>query len=204
VKQTTLIVPGYLGSGPAHWQSWLERQLPDARRVDGIDWNAPNVTRWASAIGQAIDRARHPVWLVAHSFGCLASVLAASIRPGRVAGALLVAPADPVRFSDLGLYSSSGNAQNIAHHFRDIRLDCPGLVVASANYPWINFSTSAYWAQRWGCRLLSLGHAGHINVDSGYGPWPAGLQLLRDMQTGHGAFLVGSIDIQDRLVQCVS
>ncbi|PKO36149.1 MAG: hypothetical protein CVU33_19940 [Betaproteobacteria bacterium HGW-Betaproteobacteria-6] len=36
MKQTVLIVPGYLGSGPAHWQSWMERQLPATRRVAGI------------------------------------------------------------------------------------------------------------------------------------------------------------------------
>jgi hypothetical protein len=200
VKQTTLIVPGYLGSGPAHWQSWFERQLPDARRVDGIDWNAPNVTRWAGAVGNAIDRVRHPVWLVAHSFGCLASVLAASIRPGRVAGALLVAPADPARFSDIGLCSSSGGSQNIGHRFRDIRMDCPGLVVASSNDSWMNFSTAAYWAQRWGCRLVNLGHAGHINTDSGYGPWPTGLQLLRGMQAGHGSFLLGALNTHRSLL----
>lgn len=31
--QTTLIVPGLDDSEPGHWQSWLEKQLPDARRV---------------------------------------------------------------------------------------------------------------------------------------------------------------------------
>ena len=39
----------------------------------------------------AIDRAPGPVWLVAHSFGCLASVVAAADRPERVAGLMLVA-----------------------------------------------------------------------------------------------------------------
>ena len=38
---TVLIVPGYHGSGPDHWQSWLETQVPEARRVSGIDWEQP-------------------------------------------------------------------------------------------------------------------------------------------------------------------
>lgn len=49
MQQTTLIMPGYQGSGPAHWQSWFETQLPDARRIAGIDRNAPVASIWFSA-----------------------------------------------------------------------------------------------------------------------------------------------------------
>lgn len=194
MKQTTLIVPGYQGSGPGHWQSWFETQLPDVRRVGGIDWNTPSLAHWAAAVGDAIDQIGHPVWLVAHSFGCLASVLAAARRPGRLAGALLVAPADPERFAEGGFRPPSATAQSIARWLLTVRLDCPSLVVASTNDPWMNFSSAAYWAQRWGSRLLSLAAAGHINVDSGYGPWPAGLDLLRDMQAMQGSFLLGAVE----------
>ena len=85
MQHTTLIVPGFHGSGPTHWQSWFEAHLPDARRVIGIDWEAPVLARWAGAVRDAIDRAPGPVWVVAHSFGCLASVVAAADRPERVA-----------------------------------------------------------------------------------------------------------------------
>ena len=36
-----LIVPGFHGSGEAHWQTWLEQELPNADRVRGIDWESP-------------------------------------------------------------------------------------------------------------------------------------------------------------------
>ena len=98
MRCTVLIVPGFHGSGPDHWQSWLERQLPESRRVSGIDWEAPVLARWAAEVRREIDAAASAVWLVAHSFGCLASVVAAADRPEKVAGALLVAPADPARF----------------------------------------------------------------------------------------------------------
>lgn len=192
MKQPILIVPGYLGSGPAHWQTWLESQLPEAQRVDGIDWQTPQLGRWAGSVGAAIDRAGAPVWLVAHSFGCLASVLAAAIRPARVAGALLVAPADPERFADAGFRGPV--AASVARWLYETRLACPGLLVASANDPWMNFASAAYWAERWGCRLHCLGAAGHINADAGYGPWPEGLALLRAMQASGTGFLVGEVD----------
>jgi len=191
MKQPVLILPGYLGSGPAHWQSWLERQLPEARRVEGIDWQAPQLGRWAGRVGDAIDRADGPVWLVAHSFGCLAGVVAASIRPERVVGALLVAPADPERFAEAGFRKRDEGS--IARWLYDTRLACPSLVVASTNDPWMNFASAAYWADRWGSRLHCLGAVGHINVDSGFGPWPDGLAMLRAMQAAQGSFLVGEL-----------
>ena len=95
---STLIVPGLHGSGPAHWQSWLEALLPDARRVHQDDWSCPALPAWAERVTAEIDHAHGPVLLVAHSFGCLASVVAAARRPQRVAGLLLVAPADPDKF----------------------------------------------------------------------------------------------------------
>jgi len=191
VKQSVLIVPGYLGSGPAHWQSWFERQLPGARRVAGIDWQRPALGRWAGLVGEAIDRADGPVWLVAHSFGCLAAVIAASIRPEQVAGALLVAPADPERFADEGFRSR--DECSVARWLYDVRLPCPSLLLASTNDPWMNFASAAYWAERWGSRLHCLGAAGHVNVDSGFGPWPDGLAMLQAMQAAQGSFLVGEL-----------
>ena len=204
MKQTTLIVPGYLGSEEAHWQSWLERQLPDAQRVRGIDWNVPNIGRWSTAVGDAIDRAVRPLWLVDHSFGCLASVLAAATRPGRIAGALLVAPADPDRFTSQGLRNSSNLESGIASLFENILIDYPALAVVSTNDPWISVSTATHWAQRWGCRLASQGAAGHINVSSGYGPWPECLDFLRDMQASQGSCLLGEIDSPRSLIPAIN
>ena len=34
-----LIVPGWQGSGPDHWQSRWERSLSTARRVQQADWD---------------------------------------------------------------------------------------------------------------------------------------------------------------------
>ena len=43
-------------------------------------------------------------------------------------------------------------------------------------------------AQSWGSELVEAGDAGHINVDSGHGPWPDGLlrfgMLLKRLEPG--------------------
>lgn len=166
---TVLIVPGLHGSGPTHWQSWFEQQLPGARRVVQDDWERPCLSDWAKRVGEIVDSEPEPVWIVAHSFGCLASVTAAFVRPERIRGALLVAPADPQRFHEPAALLEE-------------RLAFPSLVVASTNDPWVRADVAAHWAGQWGSEHLNIGPAGHINVDAGFGPWPQGLELFNQLR----------------------
>jgi predicted alpha/beta hydrolase family esterase len=53
--------------------------------------------------------------------------------------------------------------------------------VASENDPYGTLQFAKQTARAWKSRLVNAGHAGHINVDSGHGPWPAGAQLLRGL-----------------------
>lgn len=195
MRHTTLIVPGFHGSGPEHWQSWLEAEEPGARRVGGIDWETPILARWAGEVRRAIDDAPSAVWLVAHSFGCLAGVVAAADRLEKVAGALLVAPADPQRFTPFGLRHEDlpAEADSLASWLPREPLGFPSIVVASSNDPWVKLLVAAYWADRWGSRLLNIGPAGHINAEAGFGPWPEGLRLLRTMQAAHDGLPLGTI-----------
>ncbi|HNL96361.1 MAG TPA: alpha/beta hydrolase [Accumulibacter sp.] len=158
----TLIIPGLHNSGPTHWQSWFEERLPAARRVHQADWERPVLSVWAEQVRTAIDTSVGDVWLVAHSFGCLAAVTAGFDRPGRIRGALLVAPADPDRFG-------------IAKVLLEERLEFPSILVASSNDPWVSASAAEYWAAQWDSKFINVGDLGHINVDSGHGPWPQGL-----------------------------
>lgn len=194
MRHTTLIVPGFHGSGTDHWQSWLQEQLPDARRVTGIDWELPVLARWAGAVRREIDESAHAVWIVAHSFGCLASVVAAADRPERVAGALLVAPADPARFGPLGLCGDgSSHTEDLGPWLPQGQLGFPCAVIASTNDPWVRLTVAAYWADRWGSRFINIGAAGHINVESGFGAWPYCLELLQGMQQAHEDLPLGAI-----------
>lgn len=186
MHRTTLILPGYHGSGPAHWQTWMQERLPGARRVTGIDWEAPILSRWAKAVRRSILESSEPVWLVAHSFGCLTAVSAGTGLAGRIAGALLVAPADPQRFSPRGVRAGTrrNSRRSLAADLPFTPLPFPSLVVASRNDPWMRLETVEHWAGLWGSAVIDIGEAGHINVDSGFGPWPQGLALLRALQSG--------------------
>ena len=98
VMDTTLIVPGLNGSGPGHWQTWFERQLPGCIRVVQSDWNDAHLPRWSAKLRRELNRAPGRIWIVAHSFGCLATVQAAFDYRERIHGVMLVAPADPELF----------------------------------------------------------------------------------------------------------
>jgi predicted alpha/beta hydrolase family esterase len=165
---TTLIVPGLNSSGSAHWQTWFEAQIPDAIRVIQADWKRANLPEWASRVRREISRRQGPILIAAHSFGALAAVQAADDYRERIAGALLVAPADPDKFGVTDALPAG-------------RVGFPVTIVASSNDPWLSLDRAVALAVRWGANLVDLGQAGHINAESGYGPWPFGLALLRQL-----------------------
>lgn len=180
-----LIVPGLYGSELHHWQTWLERKLPKAIRVEQPDWDNPMLTQWTATIMRYLDHYPGKFYLIAHSFGCLASVAAAVQRPERIAGAMLVAMADPQGFNTQGFRLGQpyiAATGSIASHLPKKPLGFPSVVVASTNDPWMSLENAQLWAERWESHLINLGDAGHINVASGYGPWPQGLEIFAHLQ----------------------
>lgn len=180
VRPRILLLPGLYDSGPDHWQSHWERTLgpSQAVRVQQRDWASPDCAEWVHTLDAAIAAASAPVVLVAHSTACLlvahwaqAASLAQLLR---VRGALLVAPSDPLGPSYPA--SPSGFAPVPL-----VPLPFPTVAVASRTDEYVAFDTAAAWALAWGSRLVDLGHAGHINADAGYGPWPEGLALAQSL-----------------------
>ena len=167
---TTLVVPGLNGSGVDHWQTWLERQIPDAVRVVQRDWNEPDLPQWSARLRREIDRAPGRIWIVGHSFGCLAAVQATSDYRERIAGLMLVAPA-----------RSRKILRARCHHrvalLRFLRWWLPAPMILGCH-----FATPPHWADAWGAEVINVGAAGHINVRAGFGPWPRGLDIYRTLR----------------------
>jgi predicted alpha/beta hydrolase family esterase len=98
--------------------------------------------------------------VVAHSFGVLALARHLALEPGSpIAAALLVAPADPDRF---------GIAELLPACTRPLR----STMVLSRTDPWLGMAAGKRWATRWGCHVVDLGDAGHVNVASGFRTLP--------------------------------
>ncbi|GAB2180667.1 alpha/beta hydrolase [Denitratisoma sp. agr-D3] len=180
----TLIVPGLGGSGPDHWQSWWQALEPEAVRVEQEAWDQPELSRWSQQVSHTLEQQSRPVWIVAHSFGVLASAHAAARLPHKVAGAFWVAPADPEKFG-------------LSAQVPDEALPFPSLLVASSNDPWLKLMNAGYLAARWGSHLVNLGEVGHINPASGFGPWIEGRNLFLRFVRSHEGIFSGEIPIRD-------
>lgn len=164
-----LIVPGRGNSGAGHWQSFVESGFSGAQRVNQTNWETPLLDDWARTIDRAVRALDQRPLLVAHSFGCLAAAHAQLTLATPVGATLFVAPADPRRF---GLARSDFVQA----------LDRPGFMIVSENDPWLSFKAAKALAGDWQIDYLSLGAAGHINVDSGHGRWHFGESIIDSMR----------------------
>ncbi|MGE8397585.1 MAG: RBBP9/YdeN family alpha/beta hydrolase [Comamonas sp.] len=166
-----IIVPGWRNSGAAHWQSLWAQSLPHAERVVQDDWLTPKREDWVRTLEAQILSRPEPAIIVAHSLGCIATSHVSAQAAAHIQSALLVAPADPERRAHLADFAP------VPHH----RLPYRSVLVASSNDPYCPIRLAGAYARAWGSEFVRLQNAGHINVESGHGPWPLGRALLQSL-----------------------
>lgn len=120
-----------------------------------------------------------PAVLVAHSLGChlVAAWATHSRHIDRVCGAWLVAPPDldaPERLDTLPPQLHGWIK------VPRVRLPFDACVLASSTDSYSSLARAERLAQDWGASFVDLGPQGHVNEDSGHGPWPEGWSLLQD------------------------
>ena len=175
MSSRVLTLPGWLNSGPDHWQSRWERLYGD-QRVEQHDWDTPRRGDWMARLEEVLLQDERPALLVAHSLGCILTAwwAAHTRHAAKVRGALLVAPGDVER-PDLA-------AQ--IHGWAPIArqpLPFPALLVGSRNDPYCSLERAEALAQAWGARFVDYGERGHINAESGLGDWAEGMELLQSL-----------------------
>jgi uncharacterized protein len=169
-----LVIAGYEGSGPDHWQSRLITKLLSARLVEQEDWLYGSLDKAVDALVEAVKLATKPVVLVAHSAGC--TLIAHAVPKLKAAGVI-----ERIRGAYLVVPPSSqtlGGLVGIDPSFKVIPRDplpFPSLFIASNSDPYSTMEQSADLSLAWGSELVEAGDAGHINADSGHGPWPEGM-----------------------------
>jgi predicted alpha/beta hydrolase family esterase len=172
-----LIVPGYTNSGPEHWQSRWQSKLSTARRVEQEEWSKPVREDWTANVARAVNEAARPVVIVAHSLGVAAAVQAVPRFERPVAGAFLVAPPD-VANPDL----RPRHLMTFGPYPRE-PLPFPSILIASRNDPFCAFDVAEDIAGAWGSLFIDAGETGHLNAESGFGPWPEGSMTFAKFMT---------------------
>lgn len=173
-----LIVPGYTNSGEHHWQTRWQKRLSTARRVEQAEWSKPVREDWVQRVADAVNTADRPVILVAHSLGVPTVLHAIPKFCKPVAGAFLVAPPEvtnpeirPKHLMTFGPYPQDA-------------LPFPSITIASRNDPFGSYGHAEAMSQAWGSMLIDAGEAGHINAESGHGPWPEGSMVFAQFVSG--------------------
>jgi predicted alpha/beta hydrolase family esterase len=173
-----LIVPGYGNSGPDHWQTYWEKSLPDANRVQQRSWEGPKKAEWVDTLDKAVSSLKSDTIIVSHSLGVATTVIwlqkvAAEKRlPGCVKGVFLVAPADVETI-------------DIVEDFAPMpleKLPVPSCVVASENDEYVTIERARLFADSWGSMFFDVGRKGHINALSNIGEWEEGRALLKEFE----------------------
>ncbi len=178
-----VIVHGYDGSGPGHWQRWLEAELRGCGTPvmfpDLPDPTAPRKDTWVSALAEAVGKARGAaITFVCHSLGCWAiDHLLAERGPLGARAALLVAPPSPhLLFEPTeSFFPPPRRAAAWAP------LAARTLVVGSDNDEFTSAEELQDIARALSAACRIIPGAGHINLASGYGPWPFALEWLRSV-----------------------
>lgn len=170
-----LLLPGWQGSGPEHWQiRWARRHGYVV--VEQNDWLRPRRGDWLARLDEVVIDSPGSVVLVAHSLGCIhvAAWAAVSRHTARVQGALLVAPGDV----------ETPQLQELLPGWQPIprqALPFKTILVGSQNDPYCQVDRAKTLAENWGSHWVDLGRAEHINAESSLGDWPEGQALLQTL-----------------------
>ena len=172
----TVLIPGWQGSGDGHWQSWLEAQLQatgrGTRRPPFADLDRPDLSDWLGTLHAALaDLPADGFDVVAHSLGAvlwLHHVAAARDAP-RAARVVLVAPPSPATAIPeiAGFFPPPMDVDTV-------RRGADGTVlVAGDDDPYLPEGIAAAYGLPLKMATTIVPGGGHLNVESGYGEWPA-------------------------------
>ncbi len=181
-----LILHGWQGSEPGHWQPWLADELRAAgqqvRFPELPECDVPCPDKWGATLHSELEAlAALPGdgdrTVVAHSLGCVLWFReAARIRPElRVDRVALVAPPCPgAKVRELARFyptwADRDAVREAAGHTRLVCSDddpyCPGR------------GAREHWAEPLELLVDLLPGHGHLNLEAGFGPWPAMLDWV--------------------------
>lgn len=177
--RTVVLLHGYEGNGPTHWQTWLAERLPHEGVVVRYpllpDPFEPDLKSWARALGGelAADQPRDRV-VVAHSLAChLWAHVAAATATLLADRAVLVAPPGVCETTATFPRLPPGPLDAATLARASGRTD----VVLGTDDPW---RADPADFRRAGLDLRDVPGGAHLNVDAGLGPWPEMLDWILD------------------------
>lgn len=178
---TILIVPGLRDHVEDHWQTILEKKLPNTCSVPPLEHNKLSRAARVEALEKVLSHIEGPVILVAHSAGVMITVHWAQQYRRPLQGALLVTPADLESPMPAGYPTTDALRDNGWLPIPRTRLPFTSMVVASTNDPLGRIERVTQLAKEWGSTLINAGAVGHLNPAAGFGTWSEAENLIREL-----------------------
>jgi predicted alpha/beta hydrolase family esterase len=172
----TVILHGWQGSGPDHWQTWLAEQLRAAGRAvrypDLPDADEPSLQPWLAALREALDGLPDDGYdVAAHSLGALLwlhHVATPNDSPRAARVALVAPPAPATPIPELSEFFPVPLDIDVVRHAAD-----GTVLVGGDDDPYTPEGTAAAYGRPLKMPTTIIAGGGHINSESGYGEWPA-------------------------------
>jgi predicted alpha/beta hydrolase family esterase len=169
-----LILHGLGGSGPGHWQRWIAERLGDAghqvRFPDLPDPDTPDPAAWERVLHEELAALEGDERVVlCHSLSCVTWMAAAERIERPVDRVALVAPPSVTAgLAELEpFFPLIATEEDVARAAAHTRLVC------ADNDPYCPEGAAALYGGPLALPIDMQPGGGHLNVDSGLGPWPA-------------------------------
>jgi serine hydrolase len=162
-----LILHGLGGSGPGHWQTWLAARLRAAgERVaypDLPDADMPSLVQWRETLDGELSALPGAGIVVCHSLSCLLWLHHVADGGVQAERTLLVAPPS----ERAGIEAIEGFFPVPLPALTGARLAC------SDDDPYCPEGAAGLYGEPLGVPVDVLPGKGHMNPETGLGPWPA-------------------------------
>jgi predicted alpha/beta hydrolase family esterase len=174
--RTYLILHGWQGSEPEHWQSWLANRLRAAKESVLYPLlpspNTPFLEKWIDALIHYRNLMVGEKIVVCHSLGAILWMhYAVSFECKVVDRLLLVSPPCPPELALInevqGFLPVPMDPEAISNSAHQVKLVCS----VGDEYCQVNATITYAQPLKIDYEILPP-EAGHINVESNYGPWP--------------------------------
>ena len=178
-QNSYLILHGWAGNEPEHWQTWLAALLAaegkTVRYPHLPDFDHPKLDAWLDTLDEELAGLAEDLVVACHSLGSILWMHHAARRSeGRIARAVLVAPPSP----ELGM-------QELADFF-PVPLDPEGIagaaaetiLVCSDNDPYCPEGAKERFGDPLGIETVLVEGGRHLSVEAGYGDWPEMASLV--------------------------
>ena len=176
MKQKILIIHGWGGSDKPHWQSWLAGEIAKEYGCVSFlkfsDFDFPKKNIWKEELLKELDDFK-PNIVICHS---LANILWFHLcneeSINKIEKLYLVAP------------------PSLENEIKEVRTFFPikaptnlhakeALLICSTNDPYMSLEEAKSLKKALNIEMEILEDAGHLNADSGFGPWPWMLDKLK-------------------------